>query len=69
MSNNEDLKNLEGRIDALIDACQKLKSEKNSLEQEKGGLSEERTKLMEKTSQARTRIESMIARLKTLERS
>jgi len=65
---NEDLKNLEGRIDALIDACQKLKSEKSSLEQEKGTLSEEHIQLMEKTRQARSRIEGMIARLKTLER-
>jgi len=65
---SEDLKNLESRIDALIDACSKLKTENSSLHQENGSLSEEHGKLLEKTRQARSRIESMINRLKALER-
>lgn len=59
---DDDLKNLESRIDALIDACQKLKNEN-------GEMSDEHGKLVEKTRQARSRIENMILRLKALERS
>lgn len=66
---NDDLRNLEDRIDALIEACQHLKNENNSLKSEKENLMAERAKLVEKTQTARTRIESMIDRLKALERA
>lgn len=67
MSDN-DLKNLEDRIDALIAACARLKSENHSLRSEKDNLTSEHTRLVKKTQVARDRIESMIERLKTLER-
>ncbi len=66
---NDDLRNLEDRIDALIEACQHLKKENNSLKSEKENLMEERARLVEKTQTARARIESMIDRLKALERA
>lgn len=66
---NEDLKNLEGRIDALIETCKQLKNENNSLKSEKDTLADQHAKLMEKTQTARARIESMIGRLKALERN
>jgi len=66
---NEQLKNLEIRIDDLIDACERLKQENHSLRDGGDSLKEEHEDLMEKTRQAKTRIKSMIERLKTLERS
>ncbi len=66
---SDDLKNLEGRIDELIDACQRLKQENLSLKSEQDSLSEQHAKLVEKTRIARERIETMIGRLKALERS
>jgi cell division protein ZapB len=67
--NQEDLKILEGRIDDLIAACQRLKSENSSLKSEQDKLSTQHAKLVEKTRIARERIETMIGRLKALERS
>ncbi len=68
MDGNEDIKDLEGRIDQLIDVCQHLRHENSSLKSEKQGLTDEHTKLVEKTRLARSRIEDMIGRLKALER-
>lgn len=68
MESNEDIKDLEGRIDQLIDFCQRLRQENSSLKTENQGLTDEHTKLVEKTRLARTRIEDMIGRLKALER-
>jgi len=66
---HEDLKNLEQRIDQLIGACDRLKQENHDLKNSTGGLAEEHAELTRKTRQARERIQSMIERLKTLERS
>lgn len=65
---SDDLKQLESRIDQLIDACQRLQHENSALKSEQGSLQAERAKLLEKTRIARERIESMINRLKALER-
>ncbi|MFQ6021938.1 MAG: TIGR02449 family protein [Acidiferrobacterales bacterium] len=65
---NDEIKNLESGIDELIDRCQRLRKENHSLKSENQGLVDERAKLVEKTKAARTRIEAMIGRLKTLER-
>jgi cell division protein ZapB len=66
---SDDLKQLESRIDQLIEACQRLQNENQSLKSEHGSLQAERARLLEKTRIARERIESMISRLKALERS
>lgn len=66
---SDDLKQLESRIDQLIEACQRLRSENDSLKSEHSNLQAERAKLLEKTRIARERIESMIDRLKALERA
>lgn len=65
---SDDLKQLESRIDQLIEACQRLRDENDSLKSEHGNLQVERAKLLEKTRIARERIETMIDRLKALER-
>ncbi|MEX2162844.1 MAG: TIGR02449 family protein [Sulfuricaulis sp.] len=64
-----DLKILESRIDELIETCRRLKSENQSLKTDQNDLSEQHARLMEKTRLARARIETMIDRLKALERS
>jgi cell division protein ZapB len=58
---NETLKKLEGRVDDLIGTCRQLKKDNHLIK-------DEHAKLIEKTQIARTRIESMIGRLKALER-
>ena len=58
---NESLKKLEHRVDDLIGTCRQLKKENHAIQSE-------HARLVEKTQIARTRIESMIGRLKALER-
>ncbi len=65
---SEELTNLEGRIDQLIEVCQRLKQENRSLRVQNQDLNTQHTRLMEKTRLARARIEAMIGRLKALER-
>jgi cell division protein ZapB len=66
-SNEQDLKTLEIRVDELIQLCQQLKNENQALRDQHGGLMSERASLMEKNEMARTRIEAMIMRLKSME--
>jgi cell division protein ZapB len=65
----DQIKMLESRIDQLIDFCQQLKHENSSLRSDNQELGDECARLVEKTKLARARIESMIGRLKALERS
>lgn len=66
---NQDLKILESRIDDLIETCRRLKNENQALKSGQNTLNEQHTRLVEKTRVARARIETMIDRLKALERS
>ena len=66
-SQDQDLKTLEFRIDELILLCSQLKIENQALREQHSGLLSERGNLMEKNEMARSRIESMIMRLKTME--
>lgn len=71
MSNNNgetmDLASLEAQVDELIKAVEELKTENTALRNQQESLMAERAALIEKTEQARTRIESMIARLRAME--
>ena len=62
-----DLRQLEQRIDELIDTVGLLKNENTSLRQQKDKLVGERSQLIEKTEAARSRVEAMISRLRSLE--
>ncbi len=66
-SHDQDLKTLEFRVDELIQLCQLLKNENQALRDQQGSLVSERASLMEKNELARTRIEAMIMRLKSME--
>lgn len=65
MSDSEILR-LEKRIDDLIETCDQLKDENNLLRGRQSALVEERAHLIEKADTARTRVEAMLVRLKTL---
>jgi len=65
---DKDLRQLEQRVDDLIVACRRLKDENASLRSSRDALIEERTKLSEKNRMARTRLESIVNRLRTLEK-
>ena len=65
----DDLRQLELRIDDLIDTVGLLKNENTNLRQQQDKLTTERSQLIEKTEMARTRVEAMISRLKSLELS
>lgn len=62
-----DLRHLEQRIDELIDTVGLLKNENTSLRQQKDKLVTERSQLIDKTELARSRVEAMISRLRSLE--
>jgi cell division protein ZapB len=62
-----ELKDLEDKLDQLIAQYQSVKSENASLKSKQELLVMEKAKLLEKTTQARTRVEAMITRLKEME--
>jgi cell division protein ZapB len=64
----KDLRTLEKRVDDLIGACRRLKEENDNLRSSRDTLIEERSKLAEKNRLARNRLESIVTRLKALEK-
>ena len=62
-----DLQKLENQIDELIDTVGHLKQENTTLSNQHDHLITERSQLIEKTELARTRVEAMITRLRSLE--
>lgn len=64
---NFDVDTLERQVDELIRACRLLREENASLRARQDILVVERAELIEKTELARSRVESMISRLKSME--
>ncbi|MEO5629204.1 MAG: TIGR02449 family protein [Thermomonas sp.] len=62
-----ELRQLLARIDALARQLQRAQEENRSLRQQQEQMANERTQLLAKQEQARTRVEAMISRLKSLE--
>jgi len=62
-----ELKDLEDKLDQLIEQYEAVKNENNSLKTKQDALVREKAKLLEKTTLARTRVEAMITRLKAME--
>lgn len=62
-----ELKDLEDKLDQLIEQYANVKNENSSLKTKQDSLVREKAKLLEKTTLARTRVEAMITRLKTME--
>lgn len=62
-----ELKDLEAKLDTLIDSFDSIKNENKHLKSKQDELVKEKAKLLEKTTIARTRVEAMISRLKSME--
>ncbi|MGR9000204.1 MAG: TIGR02449 family protein [Gammaproteobacteria bacterium] len=63
-----ELKDFEDKLDQLIEECHRLKIENSSLKSKQETLIQEKAKLLEKTDMTRTRVQTMITRLKAMER-
>lgn len=63
----DDWKSLEAKIDELIELCNVLSRENRALRAQQQNWTTERAKLIEKNELAKSRVESMITRLKALE--
>jgi len=61
-----DIKKLEERVDELINTVERLRSENKTLRDSQTHLVAERDRLIVKTEQARSRVETMIERLKAM---
>ncbi len=68
-TNNQslDINELENKLEELIQRYNFLRSENSTLKVKQDELVKEKAKLVEKTNMARTRVEAMIGRLKTME--
>lgn len=64
---DDELKALEAKVEQLIQAMGQLQSENSNLRAQQTQLMTERSDLLQKTELARTRVETMITRLKALE--
>jgi len=61
------LQAIEQKLDALLEERQQLLKENQALKQAEQTWHQERNRLVEKNELARTRVEAMITRLKSLE--
>lgn len=64
---HELLKSLEAKMDRLIQVCAQLQDENQALKARAEEWQRERVRLVEKNELARSRVEAMITRLKSLE--
>jgi cell division protein ZapB len=62
-----DISALERQVDELIQVCNRLREENTWLRARQATLADSRAQLVEKTELARSRVESMISRLKSME--
>jgi len=66
-SQSFDINELEKKLDELIERYNSVQNENNTLKAKQDELVREKAKLVEKTNMARSRVEAMISRLKTME--
>jgi cell division protein ZapB len=64
---DQELDILEQQVEALINSCSHLREEKRILRGHNENLQQERAELLKKNNAARTRVDAMITRLKSLE--
>ncbi len=65
--NRVDVSELERQLDELIECNRQLSDENQALRSQQANLMAERASLIEKSELARSRVEAMIARLKSME--
>lgn len=61
-----EIKDLEKKLDQLIELYLSVKNENAALKSEQDALVQEKAHLLEKTTLARNRVEAMISRLKAM---
>lgn len=61
-----ELLRLEEKVDALLAVCRHLQQDNQGLQEKNRQLVDERDQLLEKAAIARTRVESMVARLRAV---
>lgn len=67
-ADSEPLNRLERQVDELVSLTEVLSKENRALRAQQKNWSTERAKLIEKNELAKSRVESMISRLKALEK-
>ena len=64
-----DIKSLEAKVDALIEALDELERKNSMLESDRENWLVERNRLLEKNELAKNKVEAMILRLKALDQN
>ena len=64
-----DIKSLEAKVDALIEALDELERRNSMLESDRENWLVERNRLLEKNELAKNKVEAMILRLKALDQN
>lgn len=67
MASQIDLSALDRRIDELVRLCEQLVRENHALLERNNGWASERAQLIEKNELAKSKVEAMISRLRSLE--
>ncbi len=67
MTTEQQLRQLEARVDDLLRISARLRQENQALHDREGKLVEERAQLLKKNDAARSKVEAIISRLKSLE--
>ncbi len=67
MTSEQQLQKLEARIEELVSISSRLRQENQSLHAREARLLEERAHLLKKNDVARSKVEAIITRLKSLE--
>ncbi len=65
----EAFKQFEDKLDQLLETNQRVAQQNKTLQESEAALTEERASLMRKNDLAKSKIEAMITRLKSLEQS
>lgn len=68
-AHEQSLSAISERVDRLLDLCRTLQEENRSLRNSQEQLATERAQLIARNEQARSRVEAMIMRLKSLEQN
>ncbi len=66
---HDEVDTLESRLHEVVALCSRLQLENQSLKEQQGALVEERARLIDKNETARSKVEQMIIRLKSMEAS
>ena len=67
MTTEQQLRQLEARVDDLLRISARLRQENQSLHEREAKLVEDRAQLLKKNDVARNKVEAIISRLKSLE--